>query len=101
PAPPRVSPLALHDALPIYRPGEGTGEVLPVGVERCDVVRRTGLELRPGLGVGHAAVEAAVELVEAGLVEEGVDLRVAEASRPDPDRKSTRLNSSHVKISYA
>src|SRR5690606_41863301 len=28
-------------------------------------------------------------------------LRIVEPDRPRPDRKSTRLNSSHVKISYA
>src|SRR5256885_12999190 len=65
-----ISPLSLHDALPILRGPRG----------------------HPRLGgdIAHGG------LVEAALAEE------AERGVEDPlDRKSTRLNSSHLVISYA
>src|SRR5699024_11937121 len=84
-----LSTLSLHDALPIYRPH------LPREPARRGVARRSaGPARRPadrtrrGGGAGPLARTAAVRL------------------RPLPaalllDRKSTRLNSSHVSISYA
>src|SRR3712207_8629072 len=77
--------LSLHDALPIdslaVLPGDGIGpEVL---TEALKVLDATGLEVdREEDFVGGAAIDAY-----------GVALR--------PDRKSTRLNSSHAHISYA
>src|SRR3712207_8598262 len=62
-----------------------------------------------GPGAAHEAVgaEPAVEDVVAVAAEQGLRVRGAArqlvaARRPDhPDRKSTRLNSSHANISYA
>src|SRR5690606_42067593 len=76
-------------------------EELLLGQERVDLldVGRTG----PGLGVLEVD---RVHLVPGPLVEEGLavvgrrELRVGVELRV-VDRKSTRLNSSHVKISYA
>src|SRR5690606_41899601 len=93
PRPPATSPLSLHDALPI-----------------CDLAQRGGV----ASGV-LADVQAHQEQAEAGraaqAVEQltlgdhahaaGVQRLVAELQRLQQDRKSTRLNSSHVKISYA
>src|SRR5690606_41344393 len=79
-----IYPLSLHDALPI--------SVVP------DTHARSGdqLELR------DAPVASAVErdrLVSTGR--KCVRVVVPRQREPRPDRKSTRLNSSHVKTSYA
>src|SRR5207249_11476161 len=79
--------LSLHDALPIYEhPHQDEREADPVG--------RTGSPGRGLLGEEVAALPAArgalahpVAAARAGLLRQ--------------DRKSTRLNSSHVSISYA
>src|SRR3712207_6982572 len=72
--------LSLHDALPICR----------LGVAR-QAARQRALRLTGGLGrlVAGSDDEAVVRLdgPDAGLLR--------------PDRKSTRLNSSHANISYA
>src|SRR5690349_24018290 len=70
--------LSLHDALPIYEP-----------VRRCvaGVCRRAvGGAVAGGGARGDHAFEGGAEAREGGL---------------QGDRKSTRLNSSHVEISYA
>src|SRR3712207_6909692 len=82
--PPRSTPLSLHDALPIWdhevqqRVGTVAAVPQPVGDHR-DVDQREGDE--------RAEVD---ERRRGGHVEE-----------ERPDRKSTRLNSSHANISYA
>src|SRR5204863_7590744 len=76
--------LSLHDALPIW-------EVLE---ERLGHARGRGAGLIR-IGAAHAAA------LRAAFPHGGV---VAAAAQLDPqlgDRKSTRLNSSHVEISYA
>src|SRR5690606_41380512 len=100
-APPRPYPLALHDALPISRFEVGKDRVGAGGVVR-------DLELRADAVRGAAA--AAQEL---GLTVRGVTysplpgpsgnveyLLWLGKGEGEPDRKSTRLNSSHVKSSY-
>src|SRR5690606_40442004 len=75
--------LSLHDALPIFLYPAGSGDFRRKSLPGADI-----------LGVGHpyfvipakAGTQAAL-----GASATGVPL----------DRKSTRLNSSHVKISYA
>src|SRR3712207_7216810 len=64
--------LSLHDALPIYRRGEGGGNRF----ERVQTCSRPREEVGSG-GAGK-------KMIELG-----------------EDRKSTRLNSSHANISYA
>src|SRR5690606_40117848 len=101
PCTPDTTPLALHDALPICR-AHGTQDGVhlvceqlrdQVGPEEAvgagEEHRRTGcgrnaarIEVRGKLGIGANPCE----LLCTGLLR---------------DRKSTRLNSSHVKISYA
>src|SRR5690606_41226003 len=84
PTPRPLSPPSLPDALPIFpdrgprvrdRAGGAHPADLQPGAQACE--RHPGRG-RPGLHVRRAADRVAV-----------------------PDRKSTRLNSSHVKISYA
>src|SRR5690606_40210234 len=84
-APTEIYPLSLHDALPIS--GAAT---LPVGQ----------------LGIPVQYLEAGADLVDA--VVQGFQLGClvhhifgAGDQGNQADRKSTRLNSSHVKISYA
>src|SRR5207249_11349333 len=86
-----LSPLSLHDALPI--------------LHRDRVVELLArLEGRGGRGGSEQQIHAAIEDVAEILGDERAHLlglaviRVIVARR---DRKSTRLNSSHVSISYA
>src|SRR5438067_7691066 len=73
-APPEIYTLSLHDALPISEE------------KARDVVGQPAIDL-----LGHARVEAAQARLDVG--DRDGELR--------GDRKSTRLNSSHVSISYA
>src|SRR5690606_41552049 len=92
------NPLSLHDALPISIfervLGERTWIMRPPGGARS--ARIDGLLAERGytqmlwnLGTGDFQVRSADDVMR-------IWLRVLER-----DRKSTRLNSSHVKISYA
>src|SRR4051812_49810469 len=75
-APTEIYTLSLHDALPIW-PGRRR-ERLPVdGRHRVDLAQRRGQERLAELR------------------------QVSEAFLASTDRKSTRLNSSHMSISYA
>src|SRR5690349_23491798 len=74
---------------------------------RSDVAARDLLADDAELGEHHAAQSADAEL-EAFQVRDGPDLLAEPAAhlragvaRQELDRKSTRLNSSHVEISYA
>src|SRR5690606_42149674 len=89
--------LSLHDALPILSGGAGLGAAAAISA---------GLAATPG-AVEGAALAAAV-VVGAGLTWLAARFREPEtlilfgvALSAFLDRKSTRLNSSHVKISYA
>src|SRR5437868_13142399 len=74
-SPPEVYTLSLHDALPIYRSD---------GRWRRDLPARNVVQRRPS------------RYVEIGDGPHNRQLRLRRG-----DRKSTRLNSSHVSISYA
>src|SRR5690606_40457053 len=84
--------LSLHDALPIWARGDelaaGPAKLVP-GEQG---LRTAGLERR--LGLWPFRLDQRVEPAE-GIVEH------AHRGAEQKDRKSTRLNSSHVKISYA
>src|SRR5207249_10599123 len=90
-APTALRTLSLHDALPICdHGGAGMGELLPLGVRHqvlgVDVAVTQRIDCKHeqrGVFLPHAAEP----------------LRVGNPRHPD--RKSTRLNSSHVSISYA
>src|SRR5690606_41881233 len=90
PAPTDTYTLSLHDALPISVPAE-YGELPSKALAAIDftsysldAARTAATFLEPG---------GQLHLVHAIAKESGVAL--------PSDRKSTRLNSSHVKISYA
>src|SRR5690606_41453203 len=90
-----ISSLSLHDALPIlprpphHRPPRVTQCVLPQLLAVDHV-----------LGSGSRDPVAAVLDPTVELADHTV-FRPQEVDTSQPDRKSTRLNSSHVKISYA
>src|SRR5690606_41268013 len=99
--PPALSPLALHDALPISLAVLRQGQLELLGSHIGD-----GFERRGGrVEAAHDEVVerlALAELVEGLLVQSGDELLRVERGHGGQrqDRKSTRLNSSHVKISY-
>src|SRR5690606_39594367 len=98
---PRYSNLSLHDALPIslFERSDAPGGLLMYGIpdfkldkqvilHRVEQMRAEGVEFRCGVEVGKdLPAEQLLNEYEAVLLTVG-------------DRKSTRLNSSHVKISY-
>src|SRR5699024_12073177 len=89
PAPTVTYPLSLHDALPILAPiGTCRGSGWSHSACRCSALR-SGLDVRgrERLG-GHCD-------------HRGRHPRCDAHPGPAEDRKSTRLNSSHVSISYA
>src|SRR5207253_10923407 len=96
PAPTAIYTLSLHDALPICRRGVEAGRERGPDTTHP---RPAGVRHRPA--VPHAFLDhpAAAGLVLAPLPQRGAvpPVRAVELR----DRKSTRLNSSHVAISYA
>src|SRR5690606_40678638 len=92
-------------AAPRFRPAEGPARGR---IEGCDIDREntTGLQAwtRQACGgahsrpAGHRMAEARCADCKPGW---GGRIRTCEWRIQSPDRKSTRLNSSHVKISYA
>src|SRR5690606_39708555 len=78
---PHLHPLSLHDALPIFAILDGRAHITRDDWRLAGIVYETS-----------AAVRNAI--VEYGRA-------VARARQLEEDRKSTRLNSSHVKSSYA
>src|SRR5207249_12022813 len=88
PSPAEVYPLSLHDALPISSSGDSTfGSTTTSG--RASAAARSSSS--------HHGVER--PLTRSAVVRPSGPRRRAATARPD--RKSTRLNSSHVSISYA
>src|SRR5437773_5968811 len=88
--PPHIYTLSLHDALPIL-------QVLDFLQEIPDVLRHGGgaqQHLRRVIALGRELRVANVRGLRLGIA-----LQALEGVRLD--RKSTRLNSSHITISYA
>src|SRR5690606_41980598 len=91
-------PLSLHDALPIFPPGAGGTQRLPrlVGLEVASEMILSG---RPVGAAEALRIGLADRIIDGDLLQGAVAFANEIAKRSD--RKSTRLNSSHVKISYA
>src|SRR5205807_9216457 len=87
-SPPTAHTLSLHDALPIYR------------LKLLAVVGDAAAGAAEGEGGAdhHRVADLAGDRQR--LIEAARDLRLR-SGEPDLDRKSTRLNSSHLVISYA
>src|SRR5699024_11736187 len=97
---PLFSPLSLHDALPISH----AHRLVDVGLAPRRAHRIA--DQVEGAGVAHErfprhprALEVVLRLEDAFV--EGHRKPQPRGERCDRDRKSTRLNSSHVSISYA
>src|SRR5207245_11148654 len=86
PAPPHSYTLSLHDALPIFEPGD---EVITVPFTFYATAAAVGY-------VGAIPVYVDIHPRTFNL-----DVARVEAAITQRDRKSTRLNSSHGSISYA
>src|SRR5690606_41178874 len=92
PATTELYTLSLHDALPIY--------IIITGSQKA-------LAMPPGLAlisVSQKALDRAASQQNRGYyfdLLEFLDNHQKGMTPSTPDRKSTRLNSSHVKISYA
>src|SRR5690606_41984904 len=94
-SPPPVSTLSLHDALPIsFDQLQFLGAV---ELERVEAQGAVGLDLRDDVG-GPVAADPAVGL---HAIAHAPAQQLVDRHPQRLDRKSTRLNSSHVKISYA
>src|SRR5690606_41835455 len=93
PSTPVPSTLALHDSLPIPPPPPPhTG----IDVERAGLIKWIKL-----LGLHKEEQRPGYHEIICPWVEAHSDKGTTGTYYMEPDRKSTRLNSSHVKISYA
>src|SRR5207249_11984650 len=97
PSTPELDTLSLHDALPISVEGEAG----LLGFPAHDVEIGIGDELQPHRDQRVVDLALALELVLVLVLLGKRVLHLLEAVVVQPDRKSTRLNSSHVSISYA
>src|SRR5207249_8315609 len=87
-----ISPLSLHDALPIYQlPAARDGARRLPGQRRLRLPRRARAPVR----------RARQLLLGRHPLRTGAPPQPAGTRGAPGDRKSTRLNSSHVSISYA
>src|SRR5207253_11288058 len=88
--------LSLHDALPIFDPGQARHRMREQALQEAGIGR-----LRMD-HVAHACLEVLASGVDAPehdpVAEHEIEVDLVGR---DLDRKSTRLNSSHVAISYA
>src|SRR5690606_39606051 len=93
--PPRPTPLPYTTLFRSLEPGHGNGERAQAAVDAGVGPQRDGVaDLLVGTAEEHHAQRDCREHADAHG-------HVRPASGGGPDRKSTRLNSSHVKISYA
>src|SRR5690606_41728113 len=93
-------PLSLHDALPIY--ARGVGGTLRAAASRRTSVRASDLPTTRLVVRGVTPDPVHLSDYQHLLREGGSDVLPAGFVHVLAlDRKSTRLNSSHVKISYA
>src|SRR5690606_41450088 len=91
--------LSLHDALPILFSRYAARWVDVPAPDRMIPQRASEeLEKRPGFGPTLFTILLPVVLMLAKAL---VDIVIDDTENSVQDRKSTRLNSSHVKISYA
>src|SRR5207302_10788987 len=97
PAPPAISTLSLHDALPIWLAKLALDSTVQreIGEEIRSSAFAVSETLNQVANVAGSLAGVLVSILDNG--EAGLAIAAAFLT----DRKSTRLNSSHVKISYA
>src|SRR5690606_41937676 len=99
--PPDSSTLSLHDALPISEGHLAAEQAVDALALVDEVGAEIGDEQQVGLAGLNEHAHRHASIVQIPGVGADVGLRPDGALLPDgADRKSTRLNSSHVKISY-
>src|SRR5690606_39579377 len=98
-SPTETHTLSLHDALPILVAEHVTGTRAFLAWQQSPHAGQPGFAAGRGLRIGSCALEQAFERGAPGLEVQARHGRAV--ARDQSDRKSTRLNSSHVKISYA
>src|SRR5207244_13142065 len=95
---PHLSPLSLHDALPICIAGVTTGQIywgaVPFVIIQCIAV---ALVIAFPAMVMHYKNSGP----KGDTTKPQIEIDLPPPPPPDLDRKSTRLNSSHQIISYA
>src|SRR5690606_40444758 len=93
-----IDPLPLHDALPISDPGSSAARRLALPRQPGQTSGRHAAKRNPsyrGRVNPNKAISRPYKPLRDGRIVEWCE------RLPSADRKSTRLNSSHVKISYA
>src|SRR5690606_40646705 len=98
-SPPAMHTLSLHDALPIYELQQQVGST---GQQAMHLLKE-GSQLMVLMQMHQGVAEAYYRLGAKGQLQKLQFQHIAhsEVGMFTRDRKSTRLNSSHVKISYA
>src|SRR5207245_3738166 len=103
-SPPEIYTLSLHDALPICEALHAHGDLAGLGTEQ----RALHADHVPQIEQFHHlvlpspdGVDLEVDLDLPGAILEGTEGHLEARSGKIQDRKSTRLNSSHGRISYA
>src|SRR5690606_39990721 len=93
--------LSLHDALPIYVQ-EFNGNDLAETIKSLENAKALARREKPVLNVMNTVMGKGVDFMEGSHKWHGIapdDAQLEQALAQLEDRKSTRLNSSHVKIS--
>src|SRR5699024_12834300 len=99
PATPPACPLSLHDALPIFLMGAGLAAIAITQAYRRNYPRGTALSLAT---IWRTFKSASWGLMTPVIILGGIFSGIFTPRMiTGVDRKSTRLNSSHVSISYA
>src|SRR5207249_12067233 len=99
--PPLLSALSLHDALPISRRRPCENHVCPCSLGDVRIEDDSaGGDAGAGRGSAPEDRRSRPNLFGEPRGEDGGELRGADPVQGRQDRKSTRLNSSHVSISY-
>src|SRR5690606_41642549 len=93
---PRAPPLSLHDALPIY-----DAKMVVTALENWNYTCPTGLQSTDPAGAKSTDPTETSESIGCAAFQVLQVQLIAFTFDDELDRKSTRLNSSHVKTSYA
>src|SRR5439155_23000797 len=95
PPPPAFYTLSLHDALPIF------GGLLRTNCKLVGALPGGDLAADPELRGDRTLRREADRSGKMGRYQDAVERQLLDLRHRQQDRKSTRLNSSHVAISYA
>src|SRR5206468_6472313 len=94
-----ITPPSLHDALPIFDAAGATACHAHERAQQRRLAHAVAAEERQGAAFAEGKADA---VDDDGLGVAGAQvLDAQEVRQGSPDRKSTRLNSSHDQISYA